>query len=78
MNLIGLEDLTKDYALTLKSWRESFTARLEQVRALGFDERFIRMWMYYLCYCEGGFRERVIGVYQILSAKPDYRVSYQL
>ncbi len=76
MNLIGLEDLTKDYALTLKQWRKSFVSRLDKVRAMGFDERFIRMWMYYLCYCEGGFRERVIGVYQILSAKPDYRADY--
>ncbi len=75
LNIIGLEDLTKDYALTLKQWRESFTSNLDKVRALGFDERFIRMWMYYLCYCEGGFRERVIGVYQVLSAKPDYRPS---
>ena len=73
MTLIGLEDLTKDYALTLKQWRESFTANLDRIRSMGFDERFIRMWMYYLCYCEGGFRERVIGVFQILSAKPDYR-----
>ena len=76
MTLIGLEDLTKDYALTLKQWRQSFTENLDRIRSMGFDERFIRMWMYYLCYCEGGFRERVIGVYQILSAKPDYRVAY--
>ena len=76
MNLVGLSDLTKDYALTLQHWRHSFTHNLDKVRALGFDERFIRMWMYYLCYCEGGFRERVIGVYQILAAKPDYRVAY--
>jgi len=76
MTLIGLEDLTKDYALTLMRWRESFTENLDRIRSMGFNERFIRMWMYYLCYCEGGFRERVIGVYQILSAKPDYRVTY--
>ena len=76
MTLIGLEDLTRDYALTLGQWRESFTENLDRIRSMGFDERFIRMWMYYLCYCEGGFRERVIGVYQILSAKPDYRVAY--
>lgn len=76
MGVIGIKDLTRDYALTLKQWRESFTANLENIRALGFDERFIRMWMYYFCYCEGGFRERVIGVYHILSAKPDYRVAY--
>lgn len=75
MNMIGLEDLTQDYALTLRQWRKSFTANIERIRLMGFEERFIRMWMYYLCYCEGGFRERVIGVYQILSAKPDYRVN---
>ena len=76
MNIIGIKDLTRDYALTLKFWRESFTENIDRIRAMGFDERFIRMWMYYLCYCEGGFRERVIGVCQILSAKPDYREVY--
>jgi len=76
MNLIDVSDLTRDYALTLKHWRESFLQNLDRIRDMGFDERFIRMWMYYLCYCEGGFRERVIGVYQIISAKPDYRVTY--
>ena len=44
-----------------------------QVRALGFDERFMRMWEFYLCYCEGGFRERSIGVAQLLLAKPGNR-----
>lgn len=48
-------------------------ARLAQVRELGFDERFIRMWEFYLCYCEGGFIERSIGTAQILLAKPGYR-----
>ncbi len=73
MNVLSVSDMTRDYAITLKHWRESFTENIDRIRALGFDERFIRMWMYYLCYCEGGFRERVIGVYQVLSAKPDYR-----
>lgn len=45
-----------DYARTLASWRAAFHARLEQVRAQGFDERFIRTWEFYLCYCEGAFR----------------------
>ena len=43
------------------------------MRALGFDERFIRMWEFYLCYCEGGFRERDIGTVQMLLAKPGWR-----
>ncbi|MFL6711000.1 MAG: class I SAM-dependent methyltransferase [Massilia sp.] len=45
-----------DYARTLAAWRVSFHATLEQVRAQGFDERFIRTWEFYLCYCEAAFR----------------------
>ncbi|HWU76493.1 MAG TPA: cyclopropane-fatty-acyl-phospholipid synthase family protein [Rhodanobacter sp.] len=68
--LTQLEDFGSSYALTLKAWRERFMTRLAQVRAQGFDERFIRMWEFYLAYCEGGFRERSIGVAHLLMAKP--------
>ncbi|MHB1059627.1 MAG: class I SAM-dependent methyltransferase [Rhodanobacter sp.] len=68
--LTQLEDFGHSYALTLKAWRERFMAQLPQVRAQGFDERFIRMWEFYLAYCEGGFRERSIGVAHLLMAKP--------
>jgi cyclopropane-fatty-acyl-phospholipid synthase len=71
--LTQLEDFGHSYALTLKAWRERFMARLPQVRAQGFDERFIRMWEFYLAYCEGGFRERSIGVAHLLLAKPGHR-----
>jgi cyclopropane-fatty-acyl-phospholipid synthase len=71
--LIQLEDFGASYALTLKAWRERFMAKLAQVRAQGFDERFIRMWEFYLAYCEGGFRERSIGVSHLLLAKPGHR-----
>ncbi|MGQ0593159.1 MAG: class I SAM-dependent methyltransferase [Gammaproteobacteria bacterium] len=71
--LIQLEDFGDSYARTLRAWRHRFMARLPQVRAQGFDERFIRMWEFYLCYCEGGFRERSIGVAHLLMAKPGYR-----
>lgn len=71
--LIQLEDFGASYALTLKAWRERFMAKLTQVRAQGFDERFIRMWEFYLAYCEGGFRERSIGVSHLLLARPGYR-----
>ncbi|MGD9298300.1 MAG: cyclopropane-fatty-acyl-phospholipid synthase family protein [Thiohalocapsa sp.] len=54
-----------DYARTLALWRERFEASLPAVRALGYDERFIRMWRYYLCYCEAGFRDRRIDVMQV-------------
>ena len=71
--LIHLEDFAQHYARTLACWRENFSSRLEQVRQLGFDERFIRTWLYYLCYCEAGFAERQIGVSQIMLARPDCR-----
>lgn len=76
MNIIHIEDIGEHYAQTLKHWRETFTASLPLVRAQGFDERFIRMWEFYLCYCEGGFRERSIGTAQVLLAKPQYRSGY--
>ena len=72
-DLIGMEDITRDYALTLNAWRERFQDRLAEVRQLGCDEVFIRMWRYYLCFCEGGFLERVIHTGQFLLAKPGYR-----
>jgi cyclopropane-fatty-acyl-phospholipid synthase len=57
-----------DYARTLAEWRERFDAELPAVRALGYDERFIRMWRYYLCYCEAGFRDERIDVMQVALA----------
>ncbi len=73
MALTHLEDFGSSYARTLSAWRERFLARLPEVRAQGHDERFIRMWEFYLAYCEGGFRERSIGVAQLLLAKPGSR-----
>ncbi|MFC5524344.1 class I SAM-dependent methyltransferase [Rhodanobacter ginsengisoli] len=71
--LTQLEDFGHSYALTLKAWRSRFMQQLAQVRAQGFDERFIRMWEFYLAYCEGGFRERSIGVAHLLLARPGHR-----
>ncbi|MEO9214342.1 MAG: cyclopropane-fatty-acyl-phospholipid synthase family protein [Rhodanobacter sp.] len=71
--LVQLEDFGHSYALTLKAWRERFMAHLPQVRAQGFDARFVRLWEFYLAYCEGGFRERSIGVAHLLLAKPGHR-----
>lgn len=70
MRLLGLEDIGLHYATTLNRWRENFFARLPEVRQQGFPETFIRMWEYYLCYCEGAFLERAISDVQILFAKP--------
>jgi cyclopropane-fatty-acyl-phospholipid synthase len=77
MLMVGMQEIGEDYAKTLQIWRERFMARLDEVRALGFDDYFIRMWNYYLCYCQGGFEERVIGTTQILLAKPDWRKTGQ-
>ena len=73
LRAFNVEDIGPSYALTLKTWRERFLARLPEVRALGYDERFIRMWEFYLAYCEGGFRERSIGDVQLLLVKPGCR-----
>ena len=73
MQMSHLRDITRDYADTLSEWHERFLDKLDVVREMGFDDRFIRMWRYYLSYCEGGFRERIIGTYQITMTKPGYR-----
>lgn len=73
LRLTHLEDLSPHYVRTLQEWRVAFHANLERVRELGYDERFIRMWDYYLSYCEGGFAERFTRVQQMLFSKPGCR-----
>jgi cyclopropane-fatty-acyl-phospholipid synthase len=73
LRLILLEDITPHYAKTLHEWRRRFFTNIEKVRQMGYPETFIRMWEYYLCYCEGGFAERYISDVQMLFAKPLYR-----
>lgn len=73
LQLVAQQDFGHSYALTLRAWRQRFLAQLPTVRAQGFDERFIRLWEFYLAYCEGGFRERSIGVSHLLMARPGYR-----
>jgi len=68
-SLYHAEDIGTHYAQTLKLWRAAFLDRVPEVRALGFDDIFIRMWDYYLAYCEGAFRERHIGDFQLLLTK---------
>ncbi len=70
LRMLALDDFGMHYARTLRLWNERFHEQLDAVRALGFDERFIRMWRYYLCYCEAAFLERAIGLVQVLWAKP--------
>ena len=66
-----LEDLGASYARTLHAWWEMFNAQGEAVRALGFDERFIRKWNYYLQYCEAAFARRNISVVQAIYTRPN-------
>jgi cyclopropane-fatty-acyl-phospholipid synthase len=70
MRLFHLEDIGPHYATTLARWRVNFFRNIDQVRALGYPESFIRMWEFYLCYCEGGFTEHAIGTVQMLLVKP--------
>lgn len=67
---IHLEDITPHYAETLRRWRLGLLANAERVRALGYPNRFIRQWEYYMAYCEGGFRARHINNVQWMLAKP--------
>ena len=69
--LHDLEDLGTSYARTLHVWWEHFNARLGSVRALGFDERFVRKWNYYLQYCEAAFATRNISVVQAVYTRPN-------
>jgi cyclopropane-fatty-acyl-phospholipid synthase len=73
LKLSNLEDIGPSYALTLRAWRERFLSRRDQVRSLGYPERFVRMWDFYLAYCEGGFIERATGDVQMLLSKPGAR-----
>lgn len=64
-----LEDIGMHYALTLREWRRRFLENRTEVRRFGFDERFLRMWEYYLAYCEAAFRERYISDVQLVLSK---------
>ncbi|MEZ5534272.1 MAG: cyclopropane-fatty-acyl-phospholipid synthase family protein [Thiolinea sp.] len=70
MRIFHLDDIGPHYAITLRKWRERFSENKERIRKLGYSDTFMRMWEYYLCYCEGGFEERAIGTVQVLMTKP--------
>jgi cyclopropane-fatty-acyl-phospholipid synthase len=69
LSLFHAEDMGAHYARTLAAWRERFLNSIAEVRTLKFDDRFIRMWDYYLAFCEGAFHERHIGDFQLLLTK---------
>lgn len=74
LSLYSAENFGTHYARTLREWRTRFFARIDDVRALGFDDRFIRMWEFYLASCEAAFLERHCGLYQALLVKNGSRM----
>ena len=64
LQIEGVHDIGLDYARTLEDWRKRFAGSRERVSELGFDTLFNRLWEFYFCYCEGGFRERSISTVQ--------------
>ena len=73
LQMLHLQDIGLHYATTLNRWRKQFFTNIEAVRALGYSDSFIRLWEFYLCYCEGAFLERNTGTVQLLLAKPRNR-----
>ena len=74
LRMVDLEDITPHYAETLRRWRANIEAHGgRSSRALGYDERFQRLWRLYLSCCEAGFAERRIGNVQIVLGKPRWR-----
>ncbi|MBL7921251.1 MAG: class I SAM-dependent methyltransferase [Bacteroidia bacterium] len=71
LTLVDLKDIGLDYAHTLNIWCTEFNKHLDKVKALGFDDHFIRKWNYYLCYCEAAFAMRNINVMQMVYARPN-------
>ncbi|MCX6856567.1 MAG: class I SAM-dependent methyltransferase, partial [Verrucomicrobia bacterium] len=71
MFLHGMEDLGASYVKTLGHWHDRFNAKLDEVKAQGFDDRFIRKWNFYLQYCEAAFATRNISVFQAVYTRPN-------
>ena len=68
-----VQDIGFDYAKTLADWCSNFMAARDGVHQLGYDDRFVRLWHFYLCYCEGGFLERATSAVHLVLTKPDNR-----
>ena len=69
LRIVSLEDIGPHYATTLAAWRRNFMGKLPRVRELSYTDDFIRLWEFYLCYCEAGFAERQLGDVQMILAR---------
>jgi cyclopropane-fatty-acyl-phospholipid synthase len=76
LKIYSIHDIGAHYARTLALWRERLFKNLKDIKALGFDDAFIRMWHFYFSYCEGGFEEKVISDIHLKLVKPGYRTKY--
>lgn len=74
MQVWSIDDMGLDYAKTLRDWHNNFDRAIEQVQALGYGDDFIRMWKFYLSYCEGGFLERTTSTVHLVAVRPSYRL----
>lgn len=70
LRLIHMEEIGSHYCRTLSDWRENVHRNIDKILANGMDQRFLRLWDFYLCYCEGGFAERTIGDAQMILERP--------
>ena len=70
LRLTHVEDIGPHYATTLRRWHDRFSGQIEEIARQGYSREFLRLWEYYLCYCEGGFLERVIGNVQVIARRP--------
>ncbi len=76
--LVQADEIGPHYAETLRRWRGNLLANRDRITALGYDDRFLRLWEFYLCYCEGGFLERAIGTAQLVYAHDGANVASPL
>lgn len=77
LRVIKQRDISSHYAKTLHDWLINFEKQKNNIHKLGFDERFMRLWQYYFCYCQGGFLENQIHCWQLLLAGSEYRLPCQ-
>ncbi|MGE3314316.1 MAG: class I SAM-dependent methyltransferase [Planctomycetaceae bacterium] len=75
LRFVHCDDFGLHYAETLRRWRHAFHDRIDEVRQLGYTEEFLRLWEYYLCYCEAAFEEHCTSVVQVMFDKPGCRRS---
>ncbi|NNE37444.1 MAG: class I SAM-dependent methyltransferase [Gammaproteobacteria bacterium] len=70
----NIENIGPHYARTLRLWHDKFMANKEEVMSIGYSNEFVRLWQYYLCYCEAGFKEKYLGTMHLHLSRPEFQV----